>query len=537
MPRTRLRLAATSGHVFTWGRVLVLVLVSTTVVLLPSAAGAQNAAAYRTLAVFEPGGADYPLSILVQARDGNLYGTSSSGGTYGRGTVFRLTPEGKVTIMHSFAGPDGCMGPLASLIAEPNNGLVLGTDGDLYGIAVCSEATGVFFKIATDGTFTVLHPFKLDQDGAAAPGAPVEGPDGNFYGLSRKDDFGNLYRISPSGDLTTLYAFKSAGDPNLFNPVRLWLGSDGNLYGYSVGHTNGIGALFRASLQGDVSVLHDFKTPQPIDIDAPLDESNDGNYYGASYHGPAINGFGSIFKLSPSGDPTTLFIFHETDGLGRLPSTALIQATDGNLYGGASGPPVLFRVTTSGTYSVVHRFNGKQDGLAGPTSGFVQHTNGTLYATSYESGSLKCTSGCGGVYSLGIGAGPFVSFLPAQSNATPGHTVGLLGQGLRGIQSVAFNGTTAQFTVISDTYLETTIPDKATTGPITVTLGGGSTLTSNKIFHVVPPPPPPTPTPVPAPADTGTDSGTAPSNDLPPPAPDSDDAVPAATPEVPQDGS
>jgi uncharacterized repeat protein (TIGR03803 family) len=506
-----------------------LLLVSTMLVLLPSTAGAQSAPVYSTVAVFQPGDPANPLSILVQARDGNLYGTSTLGGTHGRGTVFRLTPDGTVTIMHSFAGPDGCMGPLASLIDEFNNGLTLGTDGNLYGIAVCSQAAGVFFKMATDGTFTVLHAFKLNQDGAARPGAPVEGPDGNFYAFSSKDDFGDLYRMSPTGVLTTLYAFKTSGDPNLFNPERLWLGSDGNLYGYSSGHQAGVGALFKASLQGDVSVVHNFNPPEPMAIDAPLDESNDGNWYGASYHGAAINGFGNIFKLSPAGDPTTLFTFHETDGLGRLPSTALIQATDGNLYGGASGPQVLFRVTTGGTYTVVHRFSVKQDVLAGPASGFVQHTNGILYATTYESGSSKCAGGCGGAYSLNIGAGPFVRFLLAQSNATPGHTVGLLGQGLSGTQGVAFNGMPAQVSLISDTYLETTIPDKATSGPITVTLGGGVTLTSNKIFHVVPPPPPLSP------ASVNTD--TAPGTARPPDAAAAADTVDAAPTAMPDDGA
>ena len=172
--------------------------VASVLALLPAAAGAQSGATYSTLAVFERGaGPAYPMSILVQARDGNLYGTSTGGGTSGKGTIFKLTPDGKVTVMHSFAGPDGCMGPIASLIDQANNGLTLGSDGNLYGIAVCSEAAGVFFKMSTDGTFTVLHAFKRSEDGGAVPGAPVEAPDGNFYGFSSKDDFGDLYRMSP----------------------------------------------------------------------------------------------------------------------------------------------------------------------------------------------------------------------------------------------------------------------------------------------------------------------------------------------------
>jgi uncharacterized repeat protein (TIGR03803 family) len=118
------------------------------------------------------------LDVFAQARDGNLYTTSSGGGANNQGTVFRLTPGGQVTVLHSFNANDG---------SQPYGGLTLGTDGSLYGTTIAGGplGRGTIFKITTSGVFTLLHSFdESKQEGEAPKAPPIQGRDGNFYGTT-----------------------------------------------------------------------------------------------------------------------------------------------------------------------------------------------------------------------------------------------------------------------------------------------------------------------------------------------------------------
>jgi uncharacterized repeat protein (TIGR03803 family) len=125
-----------------------------------------------------------PLGALLQARDGDFYGTTRYGGTHNWGTVFRVTPKGSVTTLYSFSGSDG---------GNPETGLVEGFDGDLYGttyaggdLTICTQlgpGCGAIFKITRDGTLTTLHIFK-GNEGANPQGSLVQDMDGNFYGTT-----------------------------------------------------------------------------------------------------------------------------------------------------------------------------------------------------------------------------------------------------------------------------------------------------------------------------------------------------------------
>ena len=153
--------------------------------------------------------------------------------------------------------------------------------------------------------------------------------------------------------------------------------------------------------------------------------------------------------------------------------------TDGNFYGTASGGTafngVVFRISPSGTYSVLHEFDGSHGSR--PMVTLTQHTTGILYGDTEIGGSFND----GVFYSLDAGLGPFVSLLPYSGKA--GISIEFLGQGFTGATAVSFNGTAANFAVISDTYLTAVVPNGATTGFVTVVTPGG-TLTSNKEFHV-----------------------------------------------------
>src|ERR1700722_16164052 len=144
-------------------------------VALSSTARAQTLTTLYT----STGGADGagPKGTLIQGPDGNFYGTASAAGANGRGGVFKITPAGEITTLHSFDGTDG-LGPFG--------GLALGKDGNFYGTttgATPGLASGALFRITSTGTFTTLHIFEL-TDGNSRWGGLVLGSDGNFYGTT-----------------------------------------------------------------------------------------------------------------------------------------------------------------------------------------------------------------------------------------------------------------------------------------------------------------------------------------------------------------
>jgi uncharacterized repeat protein (TIGR03803 family) len=386
---------------------------------------------------------------LVQGLDGNFYGTTSAGGGNGGGTAFKITPGGALTTLHNFTGGEDGSGPMP--------GVVLATNGDFYGVNSNGGADGggAAFKITPGGTVTPLLGFSGGAEGANPNSALVQATSGNFYGTTVNgaisgcnDGCGAIFEMTPAGALTTLHDFDFTDGWDAQNALMVQ-GTDGDLYGETAG-----GGIAKS-------------------ICPPLGLGS---------------GCGVIFKITPGGEFTSLHIFDGTDGYDAY--GGLIQATDGNLYGttllgGANDDGTVFKITPDGALTTLHNFDGT-DG-ANPNSALLQATDGTFYGTTsdaYGTFSGDCpTLGCGTVFSLAMGLGPFVSFLPA---ARPvGQVVEILGQGFTGATAVSFNGTAATFTVESDTYLTATVPPGATTGSITVTEPGG-TLTSNKIFDVTP---------------------------------------------------
>jgi uncharacterized repeat protein (TIGR03803 family) len=140
---------------------------------------------------------------IAQGRDGNLYSTTSNGGTYGLGTVFKITAPGKLTVLYNFDGPHG---------EAPLGGLTLGTDGNFYGTTWYGGAygSGTIFRITPGGKLTELYSFmEFSGDGGFQPYAPpIEGADGNFYGTAGyggTNGAGTVYKLTPSGAFTALH--------------------------------------------------------------------------------------------------------------------------------------------------------------------------------------------------------------------------------------------------------------------------------------------------------------------------------------------
>ena len=409
--------------------------------------------------------------IMAQGRDGNLYGTLSWVGAFGAGTVVMVTPSGTVTTLYSFSGPDG---------NGPWGGLTLGSDGNFYGTTLTGGdyGYGTIFKVTPAGTLTKLHSFD-SQDCESPYSPPVQGKSGAFYGVTSS---ACAYSITSSGTfkkLSTAIPYGSYGP--------LLLASDGNFYGTSwVGGAYQGGSVYRMSAAGVVKIIYSFDGTHGSSPYGPVVQGSDNLLYGTAIAGGSVNGGGVVFKMTTAGKITVLHQFDSTSPTdGYAPVAGLVAATDGNFYGstdqgsggGAARLGVLFKITKTGTYSVLYRFDYTHG--ATPYSTAVQHTNGNVYGTTYEGGSEN-----GGVfYRLALGLKPFV-FLMTNSG-TAGQTIQILGTGLSGATSVKFGSGSATFSVVSGTYMTAVVPAKGTTGSVTVTAPAG-TYTSSKTFKVVP---------------------------------------------------
>lgn len=183
-----------------------------------------------------------PKARLIQSSDGNLYGTTESGGTYGYGTVYRLTLTGTETVLYSFAdGADG-QGP---------EGVVEGSDGALYGITIGggSSSTGTAFKVTKDGTETRLWTFGINSDGANPAVPPIFGSDGNLYGVTANGGVagvGAVYQLTPGGRETVLWSFAVSDGETPFG--TLTQGPDGALYGTTYLGGSGGGVVFKLTM-------------------------------------------------------------------------------------------------------------------------------------------------------------------------------------------------------------------------------------------------------------------------------------------------
>ena len=468
---------------------------------------ATQAQSFRVLVEFNGTDGNSGQGALVQSRDGDFYGTTYYGGASGAsGTVFKVGPVGKLTTLHSFCENGNC-----SDGRGPWTGLTLGTDGDLYGTTAFGGAHGndndggTVFKITQGGTLTTIYSFCLQSnctDGDFPAGTLVQLPGGDLYGTTAKGGnvsgsicnpygCGTVFKISSSGTFSVVYTFCSQNNcADGGGPVAgVIQGTDGNLYGTTAGGgvgdcglNGGCGTVFKLAPGGQLTTLHNFNggtdghTPQ-----AGLVEGTDGNFYGTTSGGESNNG--TIFMITPAGMLTTLHYFDLSDG--AEPHGSLIQATDGNFYGttwvgGTYYKGTLFKMTPDGTLTTVYDFcphKGCPDG-EDPEGALLQSTRGFFYGMA--PGGID---GDGTIFGLKEGLGPFVAFV--QSTGKVGQTGGILGQGFTGTTSVSLNGVPANFAVVSDTFIEATIPMGATTGYVTVTTPTG-VLTSNVPFHVVP---------------------------------------------------
>jgi uncharacterized repeat protein (TIGR03803 family) len=254
-----------------------------------------------------------PYGGLIQASDGNFYGTTFAGGTGGCsdgevpgcGTVFRLTPQGVLTTLYNFCSKSGCKDggqPLATLVQAGN--------GKLYGTTAFEG--GTVFAISLAGKLTTIHRFH-GYDGAvpAARDALVEsGRDGNLYGTTAvggAHEGGTVFRITPRGKVTTLYDF--CAQPECADGSHLISGllqtAKGTLFGTTIdGGAHGGGTVFKITTHGRLITLHSFCFVRPNCLDGVSPKGRliqaHGQLLGTTHSG-GVYGGGTIYEITPWG--------------------------------------------------------------------------------------------------------------------------------------------------------------------------------------------------------------------------------------------
>jgi uncharacterized repeat protein (TIGR03803 family) len=350
--------------------------------------GAQASVVFTTLHLFQ--GFSNGTAELVQGSDGNFYGTTEVGGTEDYGTVFKISTNGALTSLYFFTGGnDG---------ANPHAGLVQGTDGNFYGTTSGggTNGSGTVFRIGSDGAFTSLYSFTGGNDGANPQAGLVQGSDGNFYGTTiwgGTNDYGTVFRINTNGVLTSLHSFNAID--GAYPSAGLVEGSDGNFYGTTPGGTtNHLGSVFKISTTGALTTLHLFTGGNDGgEPKAGLVQGSDGNFYGTTpvFYDNLGRGYGTVFKISPNGVLTNLYSFAFT---GENPEAGLVQGSDGNFYGTTTGRGTkptghygaVFQISTNGALISLYSFTGGNDG-ANPQAGLVQGSDGKFYGLTSGGGT------------------------------------------------------------------------------------------------------------------------------------------------------
>jgi len=362
------------------------------------------AGALTTLVSFDYVNGANPQGALVWS-NGNLYGTTVSGGASGMGTVFRVTPGGELTTLVSFNPGAGF--PAAGLLAASN--LFYGTT--TYG---GPSNFGTVFAISSAGTLSLQVPFASAND-ANPGGVLLLAADTNFYGTSFGGGTGSnasngaVFRMTPAGVITNVVSFTiTNGSHPLGGLVQ---GSDTNLYGTTsqAGQTD-TGTIFKLTLftTNATSMTNSMPTNTLIPTntfvplapfiygtyaggafpEGPLAQGAGTNFYGTTVEG-GLENFGTIFMVSTSGVLTTVFSFAYTNGSG--PESGLILGQDGNFYGttssgGSYGYGTVFQfVPTSLTLNTLVTFDGTNNG-AEPQGPLLQRLDGTFFGTTQSGG-------------------------------------------------------------------------------------------------------------------------------------------------------
>jgi len=449
----------------------------------------------------------YPNSGLTLGTDGSLYGTTPAGGSVGYGLVFKITTSGQFKVVHNFNGnTEG---------APADSPPIQGTDGNFYG-TVSDGGNAVFgtvYEMTPAGKLTVLYTF---GGSVRYPVALTLGIDGNFYGTflggTGTNVDGGVFKITPRGKFTVLHSFN---DTDGHNPMGAIIqATDGNFYGTTrSGGSSGQGVVYKMTPAGVLTDLHSFANDThgfaPF---AGLAQATDGKLYGVTTTNPGAS-FGVLFQITTTGTYADLVLFTNTTGKypGADPQVSLFQHTGGTLYGdtaggGSQAKGVLYSLNMGlGPFVsfVGPEFFGKVgktieilgQGFTGTTKVLFHGVSATFTAVSdtYLTAVVPAEATTGLVTVKTSGGAltsnkifrvtpQLLNFSPA--SGTVGTPVTINGVSLTQTKKVTFGGVAAtQFTVNSDKKVTATVPTGAVTGHIAITTAGGTAVSSG-IFTV-----------------------------------------------------
>ncbi|MDO9373356.1 MAG: T9SS type A sorting domain-containing protein [Ferruginibacter sp.] len=363
----------------------------------------------KSLLVNTEGG--HPHGKLVQGSDDNLYGLASSGGTLGYGTIFKITMAGQYTMMKSFTKTDG---------ATPYGGLIQANDGNLYGMTYTGGTTndGVIFRFTTGGAYTILRSLN-DPDGIYPRGDLIQGKDGWLYGITPAGGLynGTIFKTTLDGKTFSVIKNLSAGIEGGNATGSLFLASDGNFWGMTYSLSGGFGgSIFKMSTAGVVTVVK--KLTPATDGSYPMGglvQGSDGALYGMTNLGGKL-ALGTIVKITTAHVFSVLTHFNGAL-MGNTPQDNLAIGKDSAYYGvtrngGTYNYGTLFKIC-GGTTTVLRSFNRNVDG-GNPMGGLVKGKDGNIYGTTETGG----TNGSGTIFKW-TAAGQF-SVLRHLKSATDG---------------------------------------------------------------------------------------------------------------------
>jgi len=331
---------------------------------------------------------------LVEGTNGNFYGLGYTGGTNGLGTVFELAPGGPVTNLYNFSG--------GTVSGDPYSPLLLGRDGFFYGEMLGGGVGyGYVFRMNHAGQLTTFATFD-GFIGYSPFGGLIQGQDGNFYGTCQQTgNYGSVFQITPAGTISNLFTF--SGTANGSMPYAgLVQATNGVLYGTTYfGGTNGnYGTIFSITTNRVFTSLFSFNKTNGANPSAPLVIGPDGNLYGTTRSGGtnAFNNSGTIFRITPGGQFTSLVSFGGVSPLGSGVYGGLVLGTNGLFYGmtyggGTGYGGTIFQMDTNGNLTTLYSFSENDsyvyaDGN-GPEDTLVQGTDGNFYGTTTSGGDYN----------------------------------------------------------------------------------------------------------------------------------------------------
>jgi uncharacterized repeat protein (TIGR03803 family) len=366
----------------------------------------------------------WPYAGLISDEAGNLYGTTGAGGAicrrYGCGTVFKLAPDGTETVLHAFTASDDGSGPYGGLIADAAGNLYGTTaSGGSDGCGGIDFGCGTLFRVSASGKEKVLYAFAGGSDGAYPDAGVVADKKGNLYGTTA-DGGGGTQCIVQFG---------------------------------------GCGTVFRVNPRGRETVLYAFSGgsdgANPL---AGLVIDRAGNLFGTTAYGGnlaacnqgASPGCGAVFEIAADGTEKTLYAFNGGND-GWSPVAGLIEDKSGNLYGtteaGGSttacsgvGCGIVFKIAPDGSETILYDFTGSNDG-AHPAAGLLRDKKGNLYGTTLAGGS----AGEGTVFRLSAsGALSVLNTFTGQGNAPVANLLAGPNRLLYGTTEYGIDGTVFQ---------------------------------------------------------------------------------------------